>query len=180
MVQVAEYPDTVNKRTKLTPVVYKSILEAVSQGNWIDTAAQSVGIDRRVIHRWIQIGRGDHPTRKPVEPFVTFSQEIETAVRLNLNIVVIILNDSGYGMIKWKQEGMGFDNFGLDYKNPDFVKYAESYGAIGHRPISDENFKEVLANCLKMEGLHIIDLAVDYSMNHSILNVLLKEKTCIL
>ena len=80
MVQVAEYPDTVNKRTKLTPVVYKSILEAVSQGNWIDTAAQSVGIDRRVIQRWIQIGRGDHPTRKPVEPFVTFSQEIETAL----------------------------------------------------------------------------------------------------
>ena len=80
MVQVAEYPETVNKRTKLTPVVYKSILEAVSQGNWIDTAAQSVGIDRRVIQRWIQIGRGDHPTRKPVEPFITFSQEIETAL----------------------------------------------------------------------------------------------------
>ena len=80
MVQVAEYPDTVNKRTKLTPVVFKSILEAVSQGNWIDTAAQSVWIDRRVIQRWIQIGRGDHPTRKPVEPFITFSQEIETAL----------------------------------------------------------------------------------------------------
>ena len=80
MVQVAEYPDIVNKRTKLTPVVYKSILEAVSQGNWIDTAAQSVGITKRVIHRWIQIGRGDHPTRKPVEPFITFSQEIETAL----------------------------------------------------------------------------------------------------
>ena len=112
--------------------------------------------------------------------FMMNSQEIETAVRLNLNIVVVILNDSGYGMIKWKQEGMGFDNFGLDYKNPDFVKYAESYGAIGHRPTSDENFKEVLANCLSMEGVHIIDLAVDYSLNHSILNVLLKEKTCIL
>ena len=80
MVQVAEYPDTVNKRTKLTPVVFKTILEAVSQGNWIDTAAQSVGITKRVIHRWIQIGRGDHPTRKPVEPFITFSQEIETAL----------------------------------------------------------------------------------------------------
>lgn len=112
--------------------------------------------------------------------FMMNSQEIETAVRLNLNIVVVILNDSGYGMIKWKQEGMGFDNFGLDYKNPDFVKYAESYGAIGHRPTSDDNFKEVLANCNKMDGFHIIDLAVDYSLNHSILNVLLKEKTCIL
>jgi acetolactate synthase-1/2/3 large subunit len=60
------------------------------------------------------------------------------------------------------------------------VKYAESYGAKGHRPKSDEEFKETLSKCLKTDGVHVIDLAVDYSMNHSILNVLLKEKTCIL
>ncbi len=112
--------------------------------------------------------------------FMMNSQELETATRLGLNMVVIILNDSAYGMIKWKQEGMGFDNFGLDYKNPNFVKYAESYGAIGHRPTSDDNFKEILSKCLTMDGVHVIDLAVDYSLNHSILNVLLKEKTCIL
>lgn len=91
-----------------------------------------------------------------------------------------ITKDSSYGMIKWKQEGMGFDNFGLDYNNPDFVKYAASYGAIGHRPTSDENFQEIISKCLDMDGVHVIDLAVDYSLNHSILNVLLKEKTCIL
>ena len=112
--------------------------------------------------------------------FMMNSQELETAVRLGLNMIVIVLNDSSYGMIKWKQEGMGFDNFGLDYKNPDFVKYAESYGAIGHRPTSDENFKEIFAKCLNTNGVHLIDLAVDYSLNHSILNVLLKEKSCIL
>ncbi len=112
--------------------------------------------------------------------FMMNSQELETAVRIGLNLVVIILNDSAYGMIKWKQEGMGFENFGLDYKNPDFVKYAESYGAIGHRPTSDENFKEILSKCLTMDGVHVIDLAVDYSLNHSILNVLLKERTCTL
>lgn len=112
--------------------------------------------------------------------FMMNSQELETATRLGLNMVVIILNDSSYGMIKWKQEGMGFDNFGLDYKNPDFVKYAESYGAIGHRPTSDDNFKEILSQCLNADGVHVIDLAVDYSLNHSILNVLLKEKTCTL
>jgi acetolactate synthase-1/2/3 large subunit len=112
--------------------------------------------------------------------FMMNSQELETAVRLGLNMTVIILNDSSYGMIKWKQEGMGFDNFGLDYKNPDFVKYAESYGAIGHRPINDQNFKEILSKCIETDGVHVIDLAVDYSLNHSILNVLLKEKTCIL
>tara|TARA_R110002124_G_scaffold97475_2_gene242444 strand:+ start:40 stop:1680 length:1641 start_codon:yes stop_codon:yes gene_type:complete len=110
--------------------------------------------------------------------FMMNSQELETAVRLGLNLVVIILNDGAYGMIKWKQEGMGLDNFGLDYQNPDFVKYAESYGAHGHRPTSDENFNEVLSGCLNTDGVHIIDLPIDYSLNHSILNVLLKEKTC--
>ncbi len=99
---------------------------------------------------------------------------------MDLDLVIIILNDNAYGMIKWKQEGMGFDNFGLDYNNPDFVKYAESYGAFGYRPDSCENFCEVLETCLNKDGVHVIDLAVDYSLNHSILNVLLKEKTCIL
>ena len=109
--------------------------------------------------------------------FMMNSQELETAVRLGLNLVVIILNDSSYGMIKWKQEGMGFENFGLDFNNPDFVKYAESYNANGYRPTSDENFREILSNCLVTDGVHVIDLAVDYSLNHNILNVLLKEKT---
>ena len=112
--------------------------------------------------------------------FMMNSQEMETAVRLKLDLVILILRDNAYGMIKWKQTGMGFKDFGLDYGNPDFVKYAESYGAIGHRPTSDEDLKSVLAKCLSTNGVHVIDLAVDYSLNHSILNVLLKEKTCIL
>lgn len=126
-----------------------------------------------------------NPARKVISVcgdggFMMNSQELETAVRLKLNLVVIILNDSSYGMIKWKQEGMGFDNFGLDYNNPDFVKYAESYGAFGYKPSSDEDFKNILENCLEAQGVHVIDLAVDYSLNHSILNVLLKEKSCLL
>ncbi|MFQ3180961.1 MAG: acetolactate synthase-1/2/3 large subunit [Polaribacter sp.] len=126
-----------------------------------------------------------NPTKKVISVcgdggFMMNSQELETATRLGLDIVVIILNDNSYGMIKWKQEAMGFDNYGLDYKNPDFVKYAESYGAYGHRPTSDENFKEILTTCLNSDGVHVIDLAVDYSLNHAILNVLLKEKTCTL
>jgi len=112
--------------------------------------------------------------------FMMNSQEMETAVRLKLDIVVIILNDGAYGMIKWKQEGMGFNNFGLDYGNPDFVKYAESYGATGHRPTSQAEFKKVLRQVLNSKGVHLIDLAVDYSLNHSILNEGLKEKICIL
>ena len=121
-----------------------------------------------------------YPERKVISVcgdggFMMNSQELETAVRLKLNMVVIILNDSSYGMIKWKQEGMGFSSFGLDYANPDFVTYANSYGAIGHRPTSDDEFNATLKICLETDGVHLIDLAVDYSLNHSILNVLLKE-----
>ncbi|MCP4264519.1 MAG: acetolactate synthase large subunit [Candidatus Brocadiaceae bacterium] len=112
--------------------------------------------------------------------FMMNSQELETATRLGLDLTVIILNDGGYGMIKWKQSGVGFDSFGLDYNNPDFVKYAESYGATGYRPESVRDFADILKKSLNSHGVHVIDLAVDYSLNHSILNILLKEKTCIL
>ena len=61
------------------------------------------------------------------------SQELETAVRLKLNLVVLILDDSAYGMIRWKQAVDDFPDFGLTFGNPDFVKYAESYGAKGWR-----------------------------------------------
>ncbi len=108
--------------------------------------------------------------------FMMNSQELETAVRLKLDLVVIILRDNAYGMIKWKQQGMGFDNFGLDYGNPDFVTYAESFGAIGHRPESCDEFSSLLTECLNTKGVHVIDLSVDYTLNHSILNVLIKNK----
>lgn len=112
--------------------------------------------------------------------FMMNSQEMETAVRLGLDLTVIILNDNAYGMIKWKQAGMGLTNFGLDLGNPDFVKYAESYGAKGYRPNSVAEFTEILEKCLNSKGVHLIDLAVDYSLNHAILNELLSKKTCML
>jgi len=126
-----------------------------------------------------------YPDRKVVSVngdggFMMNSQELETAVRLNLDLVIIILNDSAYGMIKWKQEGMGFENFGLDYNNPDFVKYAESFGATGHRPESASELQSILGEALSTSGVHVIDLPVDYSLNHSILNVLIKESACII
>ena len=112
--------------------------------------------------------------------FMMNSQELETAVRLGIDLTVIILNDNSYGMIKWKQAGMGFENYGLDLGNPDFVKYAESYGATGHRPTSCEDFAETLDKCVNSKGVHLIDLAVDYSLNHTILNELLAKKECML
>jgi acetolactate synthase-1/2/3 large subunit len=102
--------------------------------------------------------------------FMMNSQEMETAVRLKLNITVLILNDSSYGMIRWKQANMGFKDWGLTYGNPDFVKYAESYGAIGHRVESAAHLTELLNECLATPGVHLIDCPVDYSENDQILN----------
>ena len=111
--------------------------------------------------------------------FLMNSQELETAVRMELDMVVIILTDNAYGMIKWKQEGVGFEKFGLDFNNPDLVQYANSFGATGHRAESHAHFVEILEASLNGKGVHVIDLPVDYSLNHSILNVLLKESACI-
>src|SRR5690606_33950699 len=94
---------------------------------------------------------------------------------LKLDLVVIILNDNAYGMIKWKQEDLGFQKYGLDYGNPDFVKYAESYGAKGYRPYSVEEFQQTLKEVLNSQGVHLIDLAIDYSLNHEILNIWIKK-----
>jgi len=112
--------------------------------------------------------------------FMMNSQEMETAVRLGLNITVLILRDNAYGMIKWKQTGMGFQNWGLDYGNPDFVKYAESYGAYGVRVEKTDDFLPILQDCLSREGVNLIELPVDYSENELVLIKELEAKTCLL
>ncbi len=102
--------------------------------------------------------------------FMMNSQELETAVRLGLHVVVIILRDDAYGMIKWKQAGMQLQSYGLDYGNPDFVKYAESYGAKGWRVSSAGAFLPLLEQCLQDPGVHLLDVPIDYSTSDEKLN----------
>ena len=109
--------------------------------------------------------------------FMMNSQELETAVRLKLDLVVLILNDNAFGMIKWKQSGMGFDTWGLDYGNPDFVKYAESYGAAGHRVESSEGLQPLIKKCLDAKGVQLIEVPIDYSENVRTLITELEERT---
>jgi acetolactate synthase I/II/III large subunit len=125
-----------------------------------------------------------HPDRKVMAicgdgGFMMNSQEMETAVRLGLNLVVMILRDDAYGMIKWKQAGMGFPDFGLDYGNPDFVKYAEAYGAHGHRLQATDQLPALLDECLNGKGVHLIEIPVDYSENKKVLIDELNSITCI-
>ena len=107
--------------------------------------------------------------------FLMNSAEMETAVRLKLNLIVLILRDDAYGMIKWKQSNMGFPNWGLDFGNPDFVKYAESYGAHGHRVASAEELAPLLEQCYQAGGVHLVEAPMDYSENDRILNHEIKE-----
>jgi len=111
--------------------------------------------------------------------FMMNSQELETAVRLKMNLTIIILRDDGYGMIRWKQANMGFTDFGLDYGNPDFVMYAQSYGANGYLIHSAESFLPLLKKCIREPGVHVIDCPIDYSENDFILNGELKRRSAL-
>ena len=112
--------------------------------------------------------------------FMMNSQELETAVRLGLNLVVLVLDDSSYGMIRWKQYAMGYPDFGLEFNNPDFVMYAQSYGAKGHRVETTEEFAPLLERCFAEGGVHLVDLPVDYTENNKVLIDELKEKVCLI
>ena len=95
--------------------------------------------------------------------FMMNSQELETAVRLGLDLVVLILRDDAYGMIRWKQADMDLPDFGLQFGNPDFVRYAASYGAHGHRAESVAHLEQLLADALGGSGVHVIDCPIDYA-----------------
>lgn len=115
-----------------------------------------------------------HPERRVMAVcgdggFMMNSQEMETAVRLGLNLVVVILNDSAYGMIRWKQAVDKFPDFGLTFGNPDFVRYAEAYGAKGSRVTKVEDLVPVLEAAFAGGGVHLVDVPIDYSENTRVL-----------
>ena len=115
-----------------------------------------------------------HPDRRVLAVcgdggFMMNSQELETAVRLKLNLVVLVLEDRAYGMIRWKQEVDGFSDFGLDFGNPDFVAYAKSYGARGSRVGNAPELSTMLEAAFKQGGVHLVVAPVDYSENMRVL-----------
>jgi acetolactate synthase I/II/III large subunit len=115
-----------------------------------------------------------HPDRRVLAVcgdggFMMNSQELETAVRLKLNLVVLVLEDRAYGMIRWKQEVDGFSDFGLDFGNPDFVAYAKSYGARGSRVGKGSELVTMLEAAFTEGGVHLVVVPVDYSENMRVL-----------
>jgi acetolactate synthase I/II/III large subunit len=108
--------------------------------------------------------------------FMMNSQELETAVRLKLNLVVLIIQDDAYGMIRWKQAVDNFTDWGLTFGNPDFVKYADAYGAKGRRVESSEALAPTLEAAFREGGVQLVIVPVDYSENTRVLVEELKNR----
>jgi acetolactate synthase I/II/III large subunit len=101
--------------------------------------------------------------------FMMNSQEMETAVRLKLNLVVLVIEDGAYGMIRWKQAVDRFADFGMTFGNPNFVKYAEAYGARGTRVEAIGEFLPTLEKAFTEGGVHLVAVPIDYSENQRVL-----------
>ncbi len=102
--------------------------------------------------------------------FMMNSQEIITCVKENIPVVVLVLNDNGYGFIEWKQKNMGLPEFGMKLQNPDFVKYAESYGALGLRVESADDLIPKLRAAFESGRPAVVECPIDYSENARVLS----------
>ena len=80
--------------TKLKKNIHNAIVRSVSNGNWIPTAAKAAGLTPRTVHEWIQIGKGEHPTKEAIEPFVSFAEDIEKAMAFAEEGLVANVKDS--------------------------------------------------------------------------------------
>jgi acetolactate synthase I/II/III large subunit len=97
--------------------------------------------------------------------FLMSMAEINTALRMGLQFVCLIFNDGGYGLIQWKEKIRYGKEFYTGFRNPDFVKLAESFGAAGYRVSSDEELLPVLQDAFSRDKVAVIDCPVDYSHN---------------
>jgi acetolactate synthase I/II/III large subunit len=118
-----------------------------------------------------------YPDRKVVAlsgdgGFLMNLQDLETAVRMKLNMAIVIFNDSSYNLIKWKSMKKFGTSHGVDFTNPDFIKVADGFGAVGLRLQSMGDFGPMLQDALTREVPVIIDVPIDYSENELIYKLL--------
>ncbi len=104
--------------------------------------------------------------------FMMNSQEIETALRYKVPMVVLIWNDSSYGLIEWKQRKAFGRISNVKFTNPDFVTYAESFGAKGYRVEKTDELLPLIKQALMDDTVSIIDCPVDYGENAKLMEIM--------
>ena len=109
--------------------------------------------------------------------FMMNSQELETAVRLKLNLVVLVIEDNAYGMIRWKQAVDEFPDFGMTFGNPDFREICAN-PTVPREPgsMTSVKFKQALEDAFSGGGVHLVNVPVDYSENERVLVKELRER----
>ena len=110
--------------------------------------------------------------------FLMNANALASAVDLKLDLVIMVLQDDGYGMIKWQQAARGLPDFGLSFGNPDFVKFAKSHNVSGVRITHAKEVGSVLARCLKKGGVHLVEVPIDYAKDYEVLGKELDAYTC--
>jgi len=104
--------------------------------------------------------------------FLMNSMELETAVREKIPLVVLVWVDGSYGMIKWEMDLELGHHSHVDFGNPDFVKFAESFGAKGHLITRAGDILPTLKRSLADNHVSVIACPVDYSQNAALTNKL--------
>ena len=97
---------------------------------------------------------------------------------MDIPVVVLILNDNAFGFIKWEQKKMHFKDFGLDFGNPDFSLFAESFGAAGFKVREGDDLAEVLEKAFSLNKVTVIECPIDYSVNYETFSIELGNLTC--
>jgi acetolactate synthase-1/2/3 large subunit len=97
--------------------------------------------------------------------FLMNGAEIETAKRLGLSFVILVWNDAKYGLIEWKLKNRFDQSYGVDFENPDFIRFAESFGIVGMRVNHPSELRETLEKALNMNEIVLVEILVDYSEN---------------
>lgn len=124
-----------------------------------------------------------HPEKKVLAVcgdggFLMNCQELETAIRYKIPVVVLVLNDNAFGFIKWKQQKMHLEPFALDYGNPNFARLAESFGAPGFQVKERDDLAEVLDMAFALNKVTVVECPIDYSVNYETFSVELGNLVC--
>ncbi len=154
------------KTYKPNTFILDNALATMGAGLPSGIAAKMVNPDKRVL---AIVGDGG---------FMMNSRELETALRYRIPLVVLLVNDNAFGFIKWEQKAKGFESFGLDYSNPDFVKYAESYGAVGMRVNEGDDLSALLGEAFSRKKPVLIECPIDYSVNYETFSKELSHLVC--
>lgn len=100
--------------------------------------------------------------------FLMNGVEIETAKRLGLAFTIVVLTDSKYGLIEWKLKNRSYDSFGVDFTNPDLIRFAESFGIKGMRVSQAGELEATLRKAMSMNEIVLVEIPVDDEENRKL------------